>query len=110
MLLVLALALQPSVSTSAFYAWTIVGGPLFSLAGTVLLDAALGTASRRPALRASRRAPLYIAALRLGCAGFGSAPRAPPPFVLGSAALYPPPRPNLGRLEIPVLLTRRSSP
>ena len=37
MLLVLALALQPSTSTNALYQWTLVAGLLFSLAGDVFL-------------------------------------------------------------------------
>ena len=102
MLLVLALAVQPSVSTSGFYAWMIVGGLLFSLLGDVLLMLpsdrfAAGLASFLVAHL------LYIAAFAAD-AGFGSAPLVLLPFVLGSAALYPLLRPKLGRLEIPVLL------
>jgi len=102
MLLVLSLALQPSASTTALYAWMIVGGLLFSLAGDVLLMLpsdrfAAGLASFFVAHL------LYITAFATD-AGFGSAPLALLPFILCSAALYPLLRPNLGRLEIPVLL------
>ena len=102
MLFVLALAVQPSVSTSGFYAWMIVAGLFFSLVGDVLLMLpsdrfAAGLASFFVAHL------LYIAAFAAD-AGFGSAPLALLPFVLGSAALFPLLWPNLGRLKIPVLL------
>ncbi len=102
MLLVLSLALQPSLSTSAFYAWMIVGGLLFSLAGDVLLM--LPSDRFAAGLASFFVAHLFYIAAFASDAGFGSAPLALLPFVLGSAALYPLLRPGLGRLEIPVLL------
>ena len=102
MVLVLVLAVQPSVSTSTFYAWMIVAGLLFSLAGDVLL---MLPSDRFAAGLASFLVGhlFYIAAFASGV-GFGSAPLALLPFVLGCAALFPLLRPNLGRLQIPVLL------
>lgn len=102
MLLVLALALQPSVSTSAFYAWMIIGGLLFSLAGDVLLM--LPSDRFAAGLASFFVAHLFYIGAFAGDAGFGSAPLALLPFVLCGAALYTLLRPNLGRLEIPVLL------
>ena len=102
MILVLSLALQPSVSTSGLYAWLIVGGLLFSLAGDILLM--LPSDRFAAGLASFLVAHLFYIAAFAGDAGFGSAPLALLPFVLGGAALYPLLRPNLGRLEIPVLL------
>jgi len=102
MLFVLSLALQPSMSTSALYAWLIVGGLLFSLAGDVLLM--LPSDRFAAGLASFLVAHLFYIAAFASDAGFGSAPLALLPFVLGSAALYPLLRPNLGRLQIPVLL------
>ena len=102
MLFVLSLALQPSASTSVFYAWMIVAGLLFSLAGDVLLM--LPSDRFAAGLASFLVAHLFYIAAFAADAGFGSAPLALLPFVLGSAALYPLLRPNLGRLEIPVLL------
>jgi uncharacterized membrane protein YhhN len=101
MLLVLALALQPSVSTSSFYAWMILAGLLFSLTGDVLLM--LPSDRFTAGLASFLVAHLFYIAAFASDAGFGSAPLALLPFVLGSAALYPLLRPRLGRLEIPVL-------
>jgi uncharacterized membrane protein YhhN len=102
MVLVLVLAVQPSVSTSTFYAWMIIAGLLFSLAGDILL---MLPSDRFAADLASFLVAhlLYIAAFAAD-AGFGSAPLALLPFVLGSAALCPLLWPKLGRLKIPVLL------
>lgn len=102
MVLVLALALQPSASTSAFYAWMIVGGLMFSLVGDVLLM--LPSDRFAVGLASFLVAHLFYIVAFAADAGFGSAPLALLPFVLGSAALYPLLRPKLGRLEIPVLL------
>jgi uncharacterized membrane protein YhhN len=102
MLFVLSLALQSSTSTSALYAWMIVAGLLFSLAGDVLLM--LPSDRFAAGLASFLVAHLFYIAAFAADAGFGSAPLALLPFVLGSAALYPLLRPNLGRLEIPVLL------
>jgi uncharacterized membrane protein YhhN len=102
MLFVLSLALQSSTSTSVLYAWMIVGGLLFSLAGDVLLM--LPSDRFAAGLASFLVAHLFYIAAFAEDAGFGSAPLALLPFVLGGAALYPLLRPNLGRLEIPVLL------
>jgi uncharacterized membrane protein YhhN len=102
MLFVLALALQPSTSTSVLYSWMIVGGLLFSLAGDVLLM--LPSDRFAAGLASFLVAHLFYITAFASDAGFGSAPLALLPFALGSAALYPLLRPNLGRLEIPVLL------
>jgi uncharacterized membrane protein YhhN len=102
MLFVLSLALQPSMSTSPFYAWMIVGGLLFSLAGDVLLM--LPSDRFAAGLASFLVAHLFYIAAFASDAGFGSEPLALLPFVLGCAVLYPLLQPNLGRLRIPVLL------
>jgi uncharacterized membrane protein YhhN len=102
MILVLSLALQPSLSTSSLYAWLIVGGLLFSLAGDVLLM--LPSDRFAAGLASFLVAHLFYIVAFAGDADFGSAPLALLPFVLGSAALYALLRPNLGRLGVPVLL------
>ena len=102
MLFVLSLALQSSASTSSLYAWLIVAGLLFSLAGDVLLM--LPSDRFAAGLASFLVAHLFYISAFAADAGFGSAPLALLPFVLGCAALYPLLRPNLGRLEIPVLL------
>ncbi|MBW1687872.1 MAG: lysoplasmalogenase [Deltaproteobacteria bacterium] len=102
MLFVLSLALQSSASTSSLYAWLIVAGLLFSLAGDILLM--LPSDRFAAGLASFLVAHLFYITAFAADAGFGSAPLALLPFVLGSAALYPLLRPNLGRLEIPVLL------
>jgi uncharacterized membrane protein YhhN len=99
---VLSLALQSSASTSSLYAWLIVAGLLFSLAGDILLM--LPSDRFAAGLASFLVAHLFYITAFAADAGFGSAPLALLPFVLGSAALYPLLRPNLGRLEIPVLL------
>ena len=102
MLFVLSLALQPSVSTSALYAWMIVGGLVFSLAGDVLLM--LPSDRFAAGLASFLVAHLFYITAFASDAGFGSEPFALLPFVLGCAVLYPLLQRNLGRLRIPVLL------
>jgi uncharacterized membrane protein YhhN len=80
----------------------IVAGLLFSLAGDVLLM--LPSDRFAAGLASFLVAHLFYIAAFAADAGFGSAPLALLPFVLGCAALYLLLRPNLGRLEIPVLL------
>ena len=102
MVFVLALAAQPSASTTDFYRWTILAGLLFSLAGDVLLMLpsdrfAAGLASFLIAHL------LYIAAFAAD-AGLASRPGLLLPFAAGGLLVLALLWPGLGRLKPAVLV------
>jgi uncharacterized membrane protein YhhN len=102
MLIVLALAVQPGVGTSAHYRWLVVAGLVFSLMG----DVALMLPSDRFVEGLSSfliAHVLYLAAFASD-AGLTTAPLGLLAFAGGVALVYAGLRPHLGRARIPVVV------